>query len=192
MARAAAAPDAVAVVCGDAVLSYGELVVRAGRFAWYLRQAGAGPETVVGLCLERGAELVTAVVGVWLAGAAYLPLDPAYPPARLGAMLAGSGAGLLAGTSEALGGMHAGQVRVIELDDRGVVAQVAGVPAVPPSVGVGGGEAGVCDFHVGVDGGAEGRGGHPWRGGESGGGAGPGADVGGRGCTGAAVRVVQF
>ena len=139
VARAAAAPDAVAVVCGDAVLSYGELVVRAGRFAWYLRQAGAGPETVVGLCLERGAELVTAVVGVWLAGAAYLPLDPAYPPARLEAMLAGSGAGLLAGTSETLGGIHAGQVRVIELDDRGVVAQVAGMPAVPPSVGVGGG-----------------------------------------------------
>src|SRR5580658_7827619 len=65
----------------------------------------------------------------WLAGAAYLPLDPAYPPARLEAMLAGSGAGLLAGTNETLGGIHAGQVRVIELDDRGVVAQVAGMPA---------------------------------------------------------------
>ena len=139
VAQAERAPDAVAVVCGDAHVSYGELVARAGRFAWYLRQAGAGPETVVGLCLERGAELVTAVVGVWLAGAAYLPLDPAYPPARLEAMVAGCQAGLLAGTGEVLGGLRPGRVRVIELDDRSVAEQVAGMPGVLPVVGVLGG-----------------------------------------------------
>src|SRR6202044_1256836 len=139
VAQAAAAPDAVAVVCGDAVLSYGELVARAGRFAWYLRQAGAGPETGVGLCLERGAELVTAVVGVWLAGAAYVPLDPGYPPARLEAMLAGSRAGLLVGTGEVLGELPAGRVRVIELDDRVVAEQVAGMPGAPPVVEMSGG-----------------------------------------------------
>src|SRR6202042_2990174 len=104
VAQAERAPDAVAVVCGDAHVSYGELVARAGRFAWYLRQAGAGPETVVGLCLERGVELVTAVVGVWLVGAAYLPLDPAYPPARLEAMLAGGRAGGAGGTGEGADG----------------------------------------------------------------------------------------
>ena len=131
VAQASRTPDAVAVVYGDAVLSYGELVARAGRFAWYLRQAGAGPETVVGLCLERGAELVIAVVGVWLAGAAYLPLDPAYPPARLEAMLAGSRAVLLAGTGAVLGEVPTGRVRVIELDDRGVAAQIAGMPPLP-------------------------------------------------------------
>ncbi|HEX3957856.1 MAG TPA: AMP-binding protein, partial [Trebonia sp.] len=78
-AQAARTPDAVAVQCGDACVSYGELLGRAGRLAGFLRAAGAGPESVVGLCLGRGAEMVAAIVGTWLAGAAYLPLDPEYP-----------------------------------------------------------------------------------------------------------------
>ena len=88
----------------------------------------------MGLCLQRGPGMVTAIVGVWRAGAAYLPLDPGYPPARLAAMLAGSRAGLLAGTGEALGAIPAGRVRVIELDDRAVAAQIAQLapePVVP-------------------------------------------------------------
>ena len=80
-AQAARTPDAVAVVCGDGVVSYGELAVRAARLARYLAAAGAGPEQVVGLCLDRGADMVTAMAGVWLAGAAYLPVDPGYPAA---------------------------------------------------------------------------------------------------------------
>ena len=77
------------------MVSYGELAARAARLARYLRRAGAGPEQVVGLCLDRGPEMITAIVGAWLAGAAYLPLDPAYPAARLGYMLAASRAALV-------------------------------------------------------------------------------------------------
>ena len=73
-----------------------------------MRAAGAGPETVVGLCLDRGPELITAIVGTWLAGAAYLPLDPGYPPDRLAFMLADARAAILAGTSEALEEVPAG------------------------------------------------------------------------------------
>ena len=103
-AQAARAPDAVAVCGGGQWVSYRELLGRAGRLGGFLRDAGAGPETVVGLCLERGPEMVAAVLGAWLAGAAYLPLDPGWPARRLGFMLGDSGAVLVLGTGAALGG----------------------------------------------------------------------------------------
>ena len=105
--QAGRVPDAVAVCCGGSWVSYGELAARAGRLGGYLAAAGAGPETVVGLCLERGAGMVTAMVGVWLAGAAYLPLDPDWPPERLAFVLADSRAALVAGTGLALEGLPA-------------------------------------------------------------------------------------
>ena len=123
-AQAARVPDAVAVACGDGQLSYGELWARAGRLAGVLAAAGAGPETVVGLCLERGVEMVTAMLGTWLAGAAYLPLDPGYPARRLGFMLADSRAGVLVtrhGLAPAVG-----QAAVVYLDDLAAGAVPAG------------------------------------------------------------------
>ena len=113
-ARAAVTPDAVAVVCGDEHASYGELDAQAGRLARLLAGAGAGPESVVGLCLERGAEMVTAITGVWRAGAAYLPLDPAYPSARLAFLLADSGAGVLVTGPGLAAGLDAGQLIVLD------------------------------------------------------------------------------
>ena len=110
-ARAVRVPDAVAVCCGDVWVSYGQLAARAARLARYLLSRGAGPEQVVGLCLERGAEMVTAIVGTWLAGAAYLPLDPGYPAARLAFMLADSGAGLVVTRGGLPAGLAAGRRR---------------------------------------------------------------------------------
>uniref|UniRef100_UPI0035711F9B amino acid adenylation domain-containing protein n=1 Tax=Streptomyces longispororuber TaxID=68230 RepID=UPI0035711F9B len=86
--RVAAAPDAVAVVCGDASLTYRELDARAGRLAYELVRRGAGPDTLVAVALPRSAELVVALLAVVRAGAAYVPVDPRYPSARLGLALA--------------------------------------------------------------------------------------------------------
>jgi amino acid adenylation domain-containing protein len=85
---AAGAPDAVAVSDGSRTLTYGELDRRVERFADRLSAAGAGRGDLVALHLPRGAELVVAMLGVWRAGAAYLPLDPAHPPERVAALLA--------------------------------------------------------------------------------------------------------
>ena len=134
-ARAAAAPDAVAVTCDGVVLTYAALLARAGRLASYLRAAGAGQETVLGLCLERGPGMVVAMLGVWQAGAAYLPLDPEYPPARLTFMLADSGAALVAGSGAVLDDLPAGRARTIDLGDPAVFAgppEAAQAPVAPP------------------------------------------------------------
>src|SRR5262249_38908616 len=80
-------PDAAAVISEDAWLSYGALNRRANQLAHDLRELGAGPETRVGICLNRSIGMVEASLGVLKAGAAYVPLDPAYPPDRLMYML---------------------------------------------------------------------------------------------------------
>ncbi|WP_051854505.1 non-ribosomal peptide synthetase [Streptomyces sp. NRRL B-1347] len=86
--RAAAAPDAVAVVHGDTSLTYRELNARADRLARELVRRGAGPDALVAVALPRSAELVVALLGVVKAGAGYVPVDPRYPSARLGLVLA--------------------------------------------------------------------------------------------------------
>jgi len=87
-ARAAAAPDAVAVVCGDGCVTYAGLEAAAGVLAGRLAGLGAGAERVVAVVMERGIGLVVAVLAVARAGAAFLPVDPGYPAERAGFMLA--------------------------------------------------------------------------------------------------------
>ena len=132
-ARAARIPDAVAVVCGDSSVSYGELDARANKLAQYLRRAGAGPEQVVGLCLGRGPDMITAIMGVWKTGAAYLPLDPAYPSARLEYMLSATEAGLVLTRGRLPGGLAAPGTAVVDLAAPRVAVAIAGQPPVPPA-----------------------------------------------------------
>ncbi|HVG10617.1 MAG TPA: AMP-binding protein, partial [Thermoanaerobaculia bacterium] len=86
-AQASATPEAVAMVCGSSRQTYGELERRANRLANHLLAMGVGAETPVGVCLERGPDLVPALLGILKAGAAYVPLDPAYPQERLDLLL---------------------------------------------------------------------------------------------------------
>ncbi|MCG3161077.1 MAG: Linear gramicidin synthase subunit D [Acidobacteria bacterium] len=86
-AQAERAPDAVAVVCEGSCLTYGELNRRANQLAHHLRELGVEPETPVGICVERSAEMVIGAMATLKAGGAYTPLDPAYPEERLKFML---------------------------------------------------------------------------------------------------------
>ncbi|HVY36367.1 MAG TPA: amino acid adenylation domain-containing protein, partial [Polyangia bacterium] len=83
-------PEKVAVWAAGKEVRYGELNAGANRLARYLRGAGVTGEAVVGLCLGRGAEMVTGMLGVLKAGGCYLPLDPGYPEERLAQMVGDS------------------------------------------------------------------------------------------------------
>jgi len=80
-------PNAVAVVCNDEQLTYGELNRQANQLAHHLRNLGVGPEVTVGLCVNRSVDMVVGILGILKAEGAYVPLDPAYPPERLSLMI---------------------------------------------------------------------------------------------------------
>ncbi|HYH83616.1 MAG TPA: amino acid adenylation domain-containing protein, partial [Longimicrobium sp.] len=90
-AQAARNPDAVAVVFGGEAIRYGELDARSTQLARLLRARGVGPETRVGVCMERSLELVIALLAILKAGGAYVPLDPGHPRERLAFVLEDAG-----------------------------------------------------------------------------------------------------
>ena len=98
-ARAKERPDAAAIRFRGRTVTFGEVDARANRVARRLLALGAGRERRVGICLPRTPEAVAAMLGVMKAGAAYVPLDPAYPPARLATVLADAGAVAVVTTS---------------------------------------------------------------------------------------------
>ncbi|MGF1552988.1 MAG: amino acid adenylation domain-containing protein [Paracoccaceae bacterium] len=123
-------PDAVALVDGDAAMTYGDLDARANRLANHLRARGVGPGVLVGLCLERSFDLVVAVIAILKAGGAYVPLDPRSPRERVGLILEDSEVGLVI-TETALeplvAGRGAAMVRT-DADAEAIAAESAGEP----------------------------------------------------------------
>ncbi|HKO58231.1 MAG TPA: amino acid adenylation domain-containing protein, partial [Thermoanaerobaculia bacterium] len=85
--QAALHPERIALVCGDEQLTYQQLHGRSRDLALYLQSLGVGPDAPVGLCMERSADFVVALLGILQAGGAYVPLDPDYPDDRLAYML---------------------------------------------------------------------------------------------------------
>ncbi|MFE7046528.1 condensation domain-containing protein, partial [Streptomyces atratus] len=135
-AHAARTPDAVAVIAGGQEITYAELDARANRLAHQLIARGIGAESVVGLCLDRDAELIVAVLAAWKAGAGYLPIDPEHPADRIAYMLADSGAALALTTEELLGGLPTGQVPVVAVDGPELRAEPASASTESPEVTV--------------------------------------------------------
>jgi amino acid adenylation domain-containing protein len=80
-------PDATAVVFESQELSYSELNARANRLAHHLLKLGVGPDSLVGICVQRSPDMIAGLLGIWKAGGAYVPLDPQYPLDRLSFML---------------------------------------------------------------------------------------------------------
>ncbi|MGX2997525.1 amino acid adenylation domain-containing protein [Streptomyces sp. JNUCC 64] len=131
-AAAARTPDAVAVRHRADRLTYRELHERAARLARLLIRRGAGPERVVGLLLPRSADAVVAMLAVLKTGAAYLPLDPAYPDERLRLTTADAApCCLLTDTRGAARDLGARTGPVLVLDDPSTAAELAAAPAGP-------------------------------------------------------------
>jgi non-ribosomal peptide synthetase component F len=124
--RAARTPDAVAVAGDGFALTYAELEARSNQIAHHLLAQGVGTESLVGVLLDRGPDLQAALLGVWKAGAAYIPLDPAFPAVRIETMLDDAGA-TLALTGTGYTDRFAAGVTVVDL-----AADAAAIAARPP------------------------------------------------------------
>ncbi|MBZ5721324.1 MAG: amino acid adenylation domain-containing protein, partial [Acidobacteriia bacterium] len=115
-AQVARAPQAVACVCGDEQLTYGELNARANQVAHFLKQQGAGPGERVGIFVERSLDMMVGLLGIQKSGAAYVPLDPAYPAERLRLTLDDAQVRVLLTQQSLLASMPEHQAEVVCLD----------------------------------------------------------------------------
>ncbi|GGQ08010.1 non-ribosomal peptide synthetase [Streptomyces roseolilacinus] len=113
------APGAVAVSGGGRSLTYAELDAASRSLARRLRAAGAGPEQLVGVCAGRGPDLAVALLGVWRAGAAYLPLDPSHPRARREFTVTDAGVSLVVADGAGRAAVEGLPVEVVALEDTG-------------------------------------------------------------------------
>ncbi len=109
-------PESTALVQGERRLTYRELCERSLALAACLRASGVGPEVVVGVSLERSPEMVTGLLGILMAGGAFLPLDPDFPAERLGYMVADAGVRMILTQAKLAGRLHEQPVQLLCLD----------------------------------------------------------------------------
>jgi amino acid adenylation domain-containing protein len=125
--HAASAPDSLAVTAGADSLTYSELELRSNQLAEHLRSLGAGPDSLIGILLERSLASVISSLAVLKAGAAYLPLDPASPSDRLAFMLRDSGVSSVITRKGLCDKLVAGAWNLIQVDaDRERIASYSG------------------------------------------------------------------
>lgn len=136
--QATALPDAPALVCGSAVLTYRELDERANRLAHYLVDLGVAPDSRVAVQLPRSADMVVVLLAVLKAGGAFLPVDPAQPPARIEHVLADAAPAILvtAGAEAAPGPVPGGAACHTHVDLTRDAAAITACPARDPHVPV--------------------------------------------------------
>jgi amino acid adenylation domain-containing protein len=109
-------PDSIAVVFENTHLTYRELNNRANQLAHHLIKLGVGPETLVGICVERSLEMVVGMLGIIKAGGAYVPLDPTYPKNRLAFMLEDASVPVLITQQRLIESIPEHQARLVCLD----------------------------------------------------------------------------
>ncbi len=126
-------PEAIAVVCGEARLTYGELNSAANRLAHFLIGQGVRPDDRVALCVERSVEMVVGLLGILKSGGAYVPLDPTYPRERVAAILEDACPSYLITTRTLEPVLPPHAVSTLRLDE----ADLAGQPDVDPDVPIG-------------------------------------------------------
>jgi amino acid adenylation domain-containing protein len=128
--------DRVAVADATDEVTYAEANRRANQLAHHLRRLGVGPESLVGVCLERSIDLVIALLGVLKAGGAYVPLDPAYPTARLALMVEHARPVVLVTAGAARKALPSGATRLVDLHaDAGAIAAEATADPSPQALG---------------------------------------------------------
>jgi amino acid adenylation domain-containing protein len=125
--QAADAGDAVALVSDDHTLTYREVNDQANRLARLLLEEGVGPEQVVAVLLPRTPEAIVAILAIWKAGAAYVPVDPRYPRDRIRYVTEDSGAAVVIAT-QATAGAAALDSTVLMIDDLSIQRRIAAQP----------------------------------------------------------------
>ena len=120
-AQAARTPDATAIVSAAGSVTYRELDERATGFAARLQALGVGPNVLVGVCLPRSPDIVAALLGVWKAGGAYIPLDPAYPRDRLAWLIKDGQPAVVVADRHMLDRLPTASVPILLIDDESQV-----------------------------------------------------------------------